>query len=228
MGRFSSFLIGLGFTFSVFAADPGCSGRIREVLPLGGAERVATVEAINEARSALLTRYTGDLSVQELLSLEGRFGFVAIRDERVVGFVVYEKRAHYIQIVSVGVAETAQRQGVGRDLIENVIDSARQMREIEDVRVLLRMEDQTAQAFFTASEFAQAELIAGRFDAQTQSGRLMKRSLGGNVGQAQMLREPQLQLAPQAQTRRARVAVAVLPASLEFLHRIDPTLQNAR
>ena len=226
MGRFSSFLIGVLFTFSGYAADPGCSGRMREVVPLGGEERVAAVEAINEARSAELTRYTGDLSVQELLQGQGRFGFVAIRNEQVAGFIVYETRGRYVQVISVAVAESLRGQGVGHELLKSTIAAARQIPGIDDVRVMLRLDDESANALFTKSEFIESEIISGRFDAQTHSGRLMKLSLAGKDRNGQVLHEPQLQLAPKPQPRR-RVAVDVLPVTREFLHQIDPTLENA-
>jgi ribosomal protein S18 acetylase RimI-like enzyme len=226
--RKSAWVVGCFFTLALQAADPGCEGILSEVLALGGETPVLEVEAINDALSTRLTLYRGDLHVRELLNGEGRFGFVAIRDEKVVGFAVYERRAHYVQVVSVGVATELQGTGVGRQLLESVIRTARQMGGMDDVRVMLRTEDAISQGFFSALEFEQTERVPGRFDAQSRSGRLMKLVLSGHDRDGKKLHEPpQLQLAPQPQTRSVQLAVEVLPATREFLHQIDPTLENA-
>lgn len=206
------------------AADPGCSGIIREVFPLGGSVRVEAVEQINSDHRQQLSLYTGNSAVEDLLQNPDTFAFLAVRDETIVGFVVVERRGKFLNILSIAVATPALRHGVGKDLLDRVASEARKMPGIDDVRAVVLESDTGTRAFFAQANFVETEVIPRRFLQQTKGGVLLKLNTQRNPVEGYV---PQLQLAPQPQTRRTLVAVEVLPATKEFLHRIDPTLANA-
>ena len=194
--------------------DAGCAGMIREVVRLGGNERVEHVELINSQRAAQLARYTRGVSVQDQINAGKNFGFVAIRDEAIAGFMVLERRQTYMIIRSIAVAPEAEGMGVGRDLVEEALKSATSIPGMETMQVLLAADDEASIGFFTSVGLKQVDA--------TSTGLLFQA-----VVNRPQSRIPELQLAPKPQVKKLKLMVATIPATKEFLHEIDPTLEHA-
>ena len=222
MGRCLTAVFLLTATVMAFAdADPGCAGRIREVVRLGGEQAVPGVEAIHAAQQDALKIYTGTASVQQLLQRPHSFGFVAIRDEKIAGSVVYERRDAYMLLKALSVGPAVQRQNVGTDLIERVIEEARNTPGAEDVRVVIDARDTGLKAFFVNLGFEYTEHMPRYLDGQTVTGVMLKyafRDHGKPV--------PQLQAAPQPKPQ-VRLALKTIAITREELLRLDPSLRNA-
>lgn len=209
------------FSGTAFGRDRNCVGVLRGVYPLGGEVRVEGVEAIAQARSAALESYSRGLTVQQQLKNPRAFGWVAVREETVVGYLVYERRGLHFEITNMAVLPGFERVGVGSELMEALVKKAGDTPGIEDVRVIVRSESQDVQDFFSAEGFQVAEKLSRHFDAQSTSGTLMKRSL------AREAQPPERQLAVKPQAQRVPVAVQTIAISREALLKLDPTLQNA-
>ncbi len=218
-------LVALVSPFSFAKPAVGCEGMLRNVVPLGGNVAVPEVEAINQASWERLTKYTADSSVQDQLSVIRTFGYVAIRNEEVVGFVVVERGTKYLNIKSIAVAPNFQLQGVGRDLMEKVIDEAKKISSIQDVRVLVAVSDSVAKTFFSKVGLKETEVISGKFDRQRESGALLKLAVGRPSTESI---QPQLKLQPMPQKAPKKLGVTLIEATYEELLRIDPTLRNSR
>ncbi len=233
MGAFSGenqsfkvfFFVGLTLIAqSSYAKDPNCAGIVRDVFALGGEIPVPQVEAISEEREAELSPYSPGYSVHDQLNVEGNFGFVAVREERVVGYVVVERRTHFINILRIAVSKNFERQGVGRDLVNRVVAKAKTIPGVEDVRVMVASNDLFSQTFFSHVGLSESEVIPHRFVENTVSGVLFKTPIGVQPVQGP---QAQPQAAPQIARKKVAIAVEVLEATPEYLHQIDPTLENA-
>jgi len=210
--------------------DPGCAGIVRDVIVLGGVVEVPEVEAINRANQKTLFLYTRGESIQSQLSPNGNFGFVAVLDEKVVGFVALEKRSRFLNVLSIAVSSSAREQGVGRDLMAAVLREATKMQGILDVRVLLSANDTDSQGFFSHVGLKQTEVIPQKFENFSVNGLLFKALVKETTAENRQRAEPVPQLQPQLQPKpqRKQIALAVLEATFEEILALDPTLEHAR
>lgn len=211
----------LGFAGLAHAKDANCAGVLRGVYPLGGETRVEAVEAIAAGRAQELESYSGGLSVQEQLKGRRIYGLVAVRDEVVVGYLLYEKRDLFFEITNMAVRPGGDRAGIGAELIAALVKKAGETSGIEELRTIVRSESRDVQAFFSAVEFRVTEHLPRRFDRQSTSGTLMKRHLARDT------EVPERQLAVAPKVQRVQVAVQTIPITREALLALDPTLQNA-
>lgn len=169
--------VGLGYCFSGEALktpDPGCKDILHKVVPLGGVAPVLKVERINEELADQLREYTQGATVQSQLSAGGRSGYLAIRDEQIAGFVVVELGRDYVLVKSIGVTRDLWHQGVGTDLMNEVVSRAQQIHGVKDVRVLVEFDDSDSLGFFTSVGLVETEIIPRQFNERSTSGRLLK------------------------------------------------------
>lgn len=209
-------VIAVLFGFQAKATDPGCAGKLHGVYELGRYVEVPAVEKIAQSRAKELFLYTNNDSVHSQLNVESRDGYVAVRDESVAGFVVYEHHPTHLLITAIAVSEGFERQGVGRDLVERVVETAQGLGE---VRVIVALDSPVAD-FFHRLGFEDADILRQHFNRQTTSGVLLKLKTHSD-------QQRQMQPVERVEPKRVAVAVALKPATLEFLRQIDPTLANA-
>lgn len=217
------FLATLSLARHTYGADPGCEGIVREVFPLGHEVRVERVEEINRERAEELLLYTAGADVQSQLKNQHMRGLVGVRDEAIAGSLVYERRNNYLQIRSLSVAKSAERTGVGRDIVEALLAAAHEIPGIEDVRVIVNADDDELLAFFRAVGFDPSEKLPHYFDHGTITGTLLKHRIRGE----EQADQPQLQAAPQPQLRKPKLQLATIAISRSELLKRDPTLANA-
>jgi ribosomal-protein-alanine N-acetyltransferase len=88
---------------------------------------------------------------------------VAERDERIVGFVVYELHKTRLEILNLAVDPLARREGVGTAILNKLkgkLSAQRRTRIFADVRE----SNLEAQRFFRESGFVAAEIVRDPFD----------------------------------------------------------------
>lgn len=192
-------------------------------LPVG--EVIPGVESINEARAEELVLYNRGASVNGQIRQRQVFGYVAVRGEdEILGFAVIERRSNYFAILNIAVAKGSEHQGIGSELVNHILDEANHAQGIDEVRTLVAYNDEGARKFFGSNEFAETEVIAGKFERGALSGVMMKKILHDRAAEAA---EAQLQLQPKPQPKKVSVAVQVIDIPMAELRRLDPTLEHA-
>lgn len=216
----------LGYSEAAWAIDDGCAGIVAGVFPLGGEEAVVPVETIRETRLHDLHFHHPTETVQFQLRQHGRFGFVAVRDEKIVGYIVAERRDAYVEIVSMAVAVGMERHGVGRELMEQLFKEARHKPGVWAVQIVVAITETDFRQFLSREQFTEVEPRFRAFEEGKLPGVLCRRV----VNPAEREDSLEALLAPQRQTQREpkAVGVQVIEASREFLFEVDPVLAASR
>jgi len=100
-------------------------------------------------------------------------GMVAERDERVVGFMIYELHKTRLHIMNFAVAKADRRRGVGTQMIEKLAGKLSPQRR---TRILLEVRETNlaAQLFFRRHNFRAVNVLRDFYDDTTEDAYLMQ------------------------------------------------------
>lgn len=146
------FLLCTFFSLKIQADNDLCLRMNNGIYKLSGDVPWVGIEAINSSKLASLEKYTGTTTVEKQINSLGRFGFAAVENHKIVGFIVAEKKQNFIQIISIAVTDGSMRMGIGSQLVGKVIDYGEGFGGIQDVRVIVSKEDEGATKFFEFNE----------------------------------------------------------------------------
>ena len=90
-------------------------------------------------------------------------GMVAEHNHQIVGFMVYELHKSKLRILNFAVAPSMRRQGVGRQMVQRLIDKLSQQRRKEIV-LDVRETNLAAQLFFKGQAFRAVGVLKGHYD----------------------------------------------------------------
>jgi ribosomal-protein-alanine N-acetyltransferase len=103
-------------------------------------------------------------------------GTVAELDHRVVGFMIYELHKSMLRILNFAVSPAVRRHGVGRQMVQRLIDKLSQQRRREIV-LEVRETNVPAQLFFAASGFRAITVLRKHFEDTSEDAYYMRFSL---------------------------------------------------
>ncbi len=90
-------------------------------------------------------------------------GMVAEHNNRIVGFMIYELHKSMIQVLNFAVAPEFRQQGIGRQMVQRVIDKLSQQRRREIV-LEVRETNLPAQLFFRKMDFRAVSVLRNYFE----------------------------------------------------------------
>ncbi len=100
-------------------------------------------------------------------------GMVAEHDERVAGFMIYELHRNRLHILNFAVAEAFRRRGVGRQMVEKLINKLSPQRRNRIV-LEVRETNLAAQLFFRDIGFRAVAVLRDFYDDTTEDAYLMQ------------------------------------------------------
>jgi len=139
------------------------TGRETDIGRAVGVSHAAVIAALHGVCSGDVGGASWDeKAVAALLAMPGAFAHVADRRGAPVGFVLARVAADEAEIVSIGVAPTARRQGVAAALVDTAIETARRDGA---VRMFLEVADDNvaALAFYRGRDFNACGRRAGYY-----------------------------------------------------------------
>ena len=107
-----------------------------------------------------------------LLAQSNCIGVVAENGDRVLGFMLYELHKNSYQIVNMAVDPQAWRHGIGRALVDRLINRLSMTRRYE-VWLTLRESNVPAQLFFSACGLLATTVIRDYYEDRVEDGYLM-------------------------------------------------------
>lgn len=90
-------------------------------------------------------------------------GMVAEHNHQIVGFMIYELHKSMIQVLNFAVAPEYRQQGIGRQMVQRVIDKLSQQRRREIV-LEVRETNLEAQLFFRKMDFRAVSVLRNYFE----------------------------------------------------------------
>ncbi|MFM7037696.1 MAG: ribosomal protein S18-alanine N-acetyltransferase [Planctomycetaceae bacterium] len=103
-------------------------------------------------------------------------GTVAELDHRVVGFMIYELHKSMLRILNFAVCPARRRSGIGRQMVQRLVDKLSQQRRREIV-LEVRETNVPAQLFFAASGFRAITVLRKHYDDTAEDAYYMRFSL---------------------------------------------------
>lgn len=100
-------------------------------------------------------------------------GLVAERNEKVVGFMMYELHKAKLHATNFAVAPTCRRQGIGRQLASKLISKVFSHHRPR-LTLVVRENNMRAQFFFRAMTFCVVESLPGYYEDSGEDGLLME------------------------------------------------------
>lgn len=108
-------------------------------------------------------------------------GMVAERQERIIGFMIYELLKHQLHVLNFAVAPWARRQSIGTQMVDKLVHKLSQQRRHEIV-LEVRESNLPAQLFFRSQTFLAANVLRGYYEDTTEDAYQMRYRLAGNEG----------------------------------------------
>ena len=96
-------------------------------------------------------------------------GMVALREDRVVGFMVYELYPVRLSLLNLAVMPSMQGRGIGRQMIERLKDKLSNMRR-RQIATVIRETNLDAQLFFKSQGFRYVGTLRGEYDDTEEDG----------------------------------------------------------
>ena len=90
-------------------------------------------------------------------------GMVAEHNQQIVGFMVYELHKSKLRILNFAVAPSVRRHGIGRQMVQRLVDKLSQQRRKEIV-LDIRETNLAAQLFFKSQSFRAVGVLKGHYD----------------------------------------------------------------
>lgn len=99
-------------------------------------------------------------------------GMVAERDNRIVGFMIYELHRNRIQIENFAVAPSVHRTGVGRSMVEKLTVELSERRS--SIMVVVRDKNLEGQLFFKSMGFRAVSVLCDYYEDAPDDGYLFQ------------------------------------------------------
>lgn len=122
--------------------------------------------------AGLAWRYT-PARMASLIRDHETVALVACKGSRVQGFAVMQFGEEHAHLSLLCVRPACQRQGIGRCLIEWLVESAR-VAGIVSIRLELRVDNAAALGLYRSMGFAETRLEPGYYDGQMAARRMMR------------------------------------------------------
>ncbi len=100
-------------------------------------------------------------------------GMVAEHDDNIVGFMIYELHKAKLRILNFAVAKDARRYGIGKQMIQRLVDKLSQQRRKEIV-LEVRETNLAGQLFFQKQGFRAAAVLRHHYDDTTEDAYYMR------------------------------------------------------
>jgi ribosomal-protein-alanine N-acetyltransferase len=100
-------------------------------------------------------------------------GMVAERQERIVGFMIYELLKSQLHVLNFAVAPWARRQGVGSQMVEKLVNKLSQQRR-QEISLEVRETNLAAQLFFKHQGLAANSVLRGHYEDTDEDAYVMK------------------------------------------------------
>jgi ribosomal-protein-alanine N-acetyltransferase len=100
-------------------------------------------------------------------------GMVAERDHEIVGFMVYELHKAKLRILNFAVRPDCRRHGVGRQMVQRLVDKLSQQRR-QEIVLHVRETNLSAQLFFRGQGFRAVSVVRGHYDDTTEDAYYMQ------------------------------------------------------
>lgn len=110
-------------------------------------------------------------------------GTVAELDHEIVGFMIYELHQSMLRILNFAVAPRFRRRGVGRQMVQRLIDKLSQQRRREIV-LEVRETNLSAQLFFAQCGFRALSVLRNHYDDTLEDAYYMRYSLRNSVAES--------------------------------------------
>ncbi|MCH2210653.1 MAG: ribosomal protein S18-alanine N-acetyltransferase [Fuerstiella sp.] len=107
-------------------------------------------------------------------------GTVAELDHKIVGFMIYELHQSMLKILNFAVSPYHRRDGVGRQMVQRLIDKLSQQRRREIV-LEVRETNLAAQMFFGSCNFRALSVLRNHYDDTLEDAYYMRYSLKESV-----------------------------------------------
>jgi len=135
----------------------------------------AVLEIEHEAFSS---PWTAQMFLQEVEESGFSRSYVALEEERVVGYFVAWFLRQNVHLLNIAVAKSDQRRGIGRLMLQFLLDLAK--REYKDVIALeVRESNEAAIRLYRTFGFAPIGVRRGYYDEDKENALLMSRSVAG-------------------------------------------------
>ena len=100
-------------------------------------------------------------------------GMVAEHDHAVVGFMIYELQKEKLRIINFAVAPAEQRRGIGRQMVERLVEKLSQQKR-QEIMMELRESNLHAQMFFKKQGFRAVHVLHNHYDDTTEDAYVMQ------------------------------------------------------
>ncbi|MEQ9409104.1 MAG: ribosomal protein S18-alanine N-acetyltransferase [Fuerstiella sp.] len=110
-------------------------------------------------------------------------GTVAELDHEIVGFMIYELHQSMLRILNFAVAPNCRKRGVGRQMVQRLIDKLSQQRRREIV-LEVRETNLAAQLFFANSGFRALSVLRNHYDDTLEDAYYMRYSLRSGTSES--------------------------------------------
>lgn len=103
-------------------------------------------------------------------------GMVAERQERIVGFMIYELLKSQLHVLNFAVAPWSRRMGVGCQMVDKLVNKLSQQRR-QEITLEVRETNLPAQLFFKEQGLAASSVLRGHYEDTDEDAYVMKFSL---------------------------------------------------
>ena len=103
-------------------------------------------------------------------------GMVAERQERVVGFMIYELLKSQLHVLNFAVAPWSRRLGVGTQMVEKLVNKLSQQRR-QEIALEVRETNLAAQLFFKQQGLAANSVLRGHYEDTDEDAYVMQYQL---------------------------------------------------
>lgn len=103
-------------------------------------------------------------------------GMVAERQERIVGFMIYELLKSQLHVLNFAVAPWSRRQGVGGQMVEKLVNKLSQQRR-QEITLEVRETNLPAQLFFKQQGLCASNVLRGHYEDTDEDAYVMKYNL---------------------------------------------------
>lgn len=107
-------------------------------------------------------------------------GMVAERDEKIVGFMLYELQKTALHVLNFAVCPTARHTGVGTAMVAKLVNKLAQQKRTQIV-VEVREGNLDAQLFFRSQGFAATGVMRGYYDYTDEDAYQFRYRIGAKV-----------------------------------------------
>ncbi|HSX24939.1 MAG TPA: ribosomal protein S18-alanine N-acetyltransferase [Candidatus Andersenbacteria bacterium] len=100
-------------------------------------------------------------------------GMVTERQERIIGFMVYELLKSQLHVLNFAVAPWARRQGIGAQMIEKLVNKLYQQRR-QEIILEVRETNLAAQLFFHKQRLVAHGILRGHYEDTEEDAYIMR------------------------------------------------------